>query len=312
MTQTTKPSERDDPNSGPHGADLGANFSFTNMPGDWSAYEDRISRVTAYIHDHLDKPLDLDRLAEIACLSRFHWHRIYRAIQGETVAQTLKRVRMTRAGFDLADGNGSLEAIGRRCGYPNQRSFSRAFSDVYGVSPSAYRALGRHIHFAEPNKEMNTLMYTVETKTLPALNTAGVLHKGSYYSIGESFEKLVGLASTRGLMPNIRGMVGIYYDDPMVTPEEELRSRASVIVDDVAVASYPLEAETLVGGTYAVLTHKGPYSDLPAAYDWLYSVWLKEQGHTLRAEPPYENYLNNPRDVAASELLTEICVPVAV
>lgn len=288
-----------------------ADFSFAMMPGDWSAYEDRIKRVTTYIHQHLDEPLNLDRLAEIACLSRFHWHRIYRAIQGETVAQTLKRVRMTRAGFDLAEQNGTLEVIARRCGYPNVRSFSRAFNDVYGVSPSVYRASGRHRPSTWSNPKASDIMYPVTIETLPPRLTAGLLHKGSYLRIGESFETLFGLAATRGLMPHMRGSVGIYYDDPMATPEEELRSRAALIVEDESVIDTPLEKETLAGGSYAVLTMKGPYSDLPAAYDWLYSVWLKENDHPLRAEPCYENYLNNPREVPASELVTEICVPIA-
>jgi hypothetical protein len=40
-----------------------------------AAYEARFNRVTAYIYDHLDDDIDLNRLAEIACLSPYHWHR---------------------------------------------------------------------------------------------------------------------------------------------------------------------------------------------------------------------------------------------
>lgn len=292
-------------------ADTGRDFVFTNMPGDWSAYEERINRVTQYLHEHIDEPLDLDRLAEIACLSRFHWHRIYRAIQGETAAQTLKRVRMTRAGFDLAEGTLSLDVVARRCGYPNQRSFSRAFTDAYDVPPGKYRSSGGHSRYTQTAHKVSNPMYTVEIETLPSRTIAGVLHKGSYQRIGESFEKLVGLAATRGLMADVRGMVGVYYDDPMATPEEELRSRAAFIVADDANIQSPLQAEKLEGGSYAVLTHKGPYSDLPSAYDWFYSVWLKDRDLPLRAAPPYEDYLNNPREVPASELVTKVCVPVA-
>ena len=280
------------------------------MPSNWSAYEKRIERVTAYIHEHLDEPLDLDRLAEVACLSRFHWHRIYRAIQGETAAQTLKRVRMTRAGFELAEGKLSLSAIALRSGYPNTRSFSRAFADIYGVTPGAYRDAGGHTHYAKPDKTASSTMYDVTVETLPERHVLGLIHEGSYQRIGETFEKLVGVAATRGLMPHVRGMVGVYYDDPMATPEKELRSHAGFLVEDDTLASPPLGTETLEGGNYAVLTMKGPYSDLPAAYDWFYSVWLKDNNHTVRAVPPYENYLNNPREVPASELVTHICVPV--
>ena len=60
----------------------------------WALYETRLRRVSAYIHDHLDEELDMARLAEIACMSSYHWHRIYRAIYGETLAATVKRLRL--------------------------------------------------------------------------------------------------------------------------------------------------------------------------------------------------------------------------
>ncbi|MBV6656497.1 MAG: AraC family transcriptional regulator [Devosiaceae bacterium] len=305
--QSNQPGKR--PSSGQPGTEPGSALA-VGSKGNWQAYEERVSRVTGYIHEHLDEPLDLDRLAEVACLSRFHWHRVYRAIQGETVANTLKRVRMTRAGFDLVESELSLAAIARRSGYPNPRSFSRAFADIYGVTPAAYRRSGGRGQSQKPHYRTDCTMYTVTVEDLPERSTIGLLHKGSYTSIGESFERLVSITATRGLMPHMRGMVGIYYDDPMGTPEDELRSRASIIVDDPTLADAPLEAETLVGGRYAVLTLTGPYSDLPAAYDWLYAVWLKQSDHALRAAPPYEDYLNNPRDTPASELITKICVPL--
>ena len=61
-------------------------------------YEARLSRVLDHIYDHLDEPLDIDRLAEIACLSPYHWHRIYQAMYGETIAATVRRLRLHRAG----------------------------------------------------------------------------------------------------------------------------------------------------------------------------------------------------------------------
>jgi AraC family transcriptional regulator len=63
----------------------------------WSDYESRLTRVITYIHDHMDEELDLNRLADVACLSPYHWHRIYRAMLGETVAETVRRVRIYRA-----------------------------------------------------------------------------------------------------------------------------------------------------------------------------------------------------------------------
>ena len=51
----------------------------------WADYQDRMNRVITHIYDHLDEELDLNKLAEIACLSPYHWHRVYRGLQGETL-----------------------------------------------------------------------------------------------------------------------------------------------------------------------------------------------------------------------------------
>lgn len=283
----------------------------------WSVYEARIERVIAYIHEHMDEPLDLDHLADVACLSRFHWHRIYRAVSGETVAQTLRRVRLARAGFDLSRTDMPLPEIARRSGYPNVRSFTRAFKSAYGVPPGEYRRVGGHNHFVNAIKDaknaMNTnvkLNYPVTIKPLDRRVVAGIVHKGSYFEINKTFETLYGTLAARGAMGAVNGMVGIYYDDPMAMPEAELRSCAGVFVDEDFNFSAPLQKQVLEAGPHATLLHKGPYSDLPAAYDWFYSVWLKGNGHAIRPQPPFEVYLNNPREVQASELLTEISIPV--
>ncbi|HEY4131192.1 MAG TPA: GyrI-like domain-containing protein, partial [Gemmatimonadaceae bacterium] len=58
-------------------------------------YEERIGRVIEYVFDHLGDELDLNRLAEIACLSPYHWHGVYTAMRGETLAATVKRLRLS-------------------------------------------------------------------------------------------------------------------------------------------------------------------------------------------------------------------------
>ena len=42
----------------------------------------------------LDEELDLDRLADVAAMSRWHWHRVYAGMRGETVAATVRRLRL--------------------------------------------------------------------------------------------------------------------------------------------------------------------------------------------------------------------------
>ena len=78
-----------------------------NRPVTRESYARRLNRVAEHIWAHLDAPLDLAQLAEVACLSPFHFHRIYRAMIGETVAETVSRLRLQRASMELARGPGA-------------------------------------------------------------------------------------------------------------------------------------------------------------------------------------------------------------
>ncbi|MEL4474531.1 GyrI-like domain-containing protein, partial [Shewanella algae] len=84
--------------------------------------------------------------------------------------------------------------------------------------------------------------------------------------------------------------------------EDKLRSVACVNADASAPVAAPLERRAISGGEYAVLHHKGPYAEMHKAYKWLYAEWLPKSGRKLRDALMFEEYLNNPRDVAPSEL----------
>jgi AraC family transcriptional regulator len=106
------------------------------------------------------------------------------------------------------------------------------------------------------------------------------------------------------------GMIGVYLDDPDLVATDKLRSYACVNAGKDIAAEAPLERRTIDGGDYAVLRHKGPYADMYKAYQWLYAEWLPASGRQLRDTVMFEEYLNNPRDVAPTELLTEIYMPL--
>ncbi|MBW0370454.1 GyrI-like domain-containing protein [Ensifer adhaerens] len=276
----------------------------------WATYEQRLHRVSDYIYGHLDGDLDLDRLSEIACLSPHHWHRIYRAVHRETLAGTVKRLRLQRAAADLAQTDLPVETIAQRSGYPNLQSFNRTFKAAYGLPPARYRKEGSHVAFETASTEGIPDMYEVTLKDVEAFDLVGVAHTGSYMEIGKAFETLYGTLFSRQLFRPDMEMIGIYLDDPELVPAEKLRSFACVSARGPMPAEAPLTPQHLDGGRYAVLRHKGPYADMPKAYQWLYGTWLPQSGRDIRDSLMFEKYLNNPREVAPTELLSEIYLPL--
>ena len=153
-------------------------------------------------------------------------------------------------------------------------------------------------------------MYDITIKTIPGMQAVTISHVGPYMQIGKAFDLLYGrLAASNLLSPGIRA-VGIYYDDPAAVAENELRSRAGVVTNNPIAIEAPLEYADIADGTYAVLRHKGPYADMKAAYQWLYGVWLAQSGREVADAPVFEEYLNNPRDTAPTELMTDIYLPL--
>lgn len=284
------------------------------MPAFQASYERRLNRVTNYLHAHLDEDLDLNKLAEIACMSPYHWHRIYRAFHGESVVATVKRLRLQRAATLLARSNMPVDEIAEFSGYPNLQSFTRIFASVYGLPPARYRKEGSHRQFPLPDELNADLQFPVTiSHDVPAMNLLCIEHTGNYMGISQAFDILNGCAASRQLFSANTRWIGIYYDDVMTVEEDKLRSKACISapfpLPDSATQA-PLSLTELRPGKYAVLTYKGPYSDMQPVYRWFFGVWLPASGEEVDDAPPFEEYLNNPRDTAPAELLTNIYLPL--
>lgn len=279
-------------------------------PNKRTNYSEHLGRVINYIYDHLDEEIDLHKLADVAHLSPYHWHRIYHAMNGETIAATVKRLRLHRAAGHLAQTSMSIDEVAEKSGYDSLQSFTRVFKSVYGMPPAQYRKNGSHAQFQPQNQGREPAMYDIAIKTIPGMQAVTMGHIGSYMQIGKAFDLLFGRLAARNLLaPDMRA-VGIYYDDPAAVAENELRSRAGVVIDNAIAIEAPLEYAAIPDGTYAVLRHKGPYADMKAAYQWLYGVWLEQSGREVGDAPVFEEYLNNPRDTAPTDLLTDIYLPL--
>ena len=60
-------------------------------------YEQRFLRALHYLENHYTDSIDLQRIADAAGLSPWHWHRLYRDVMGETLHTTVKWMRLHRA-----------------------------------------------------------------------------------------------------------------------------------------------------------------------------------------------------------------------
>jgi AraC family transcriptional regulator len=224
-------------------------------------YISRINRVIDYIEANITGDLSLDTLSSVANFSRFHFHRIWTAMVGETLHRFIWRVRVEKAASQLvAFPLKPFTDVAIDCGFSSSATFSRAFREAFDMSPSqwregrlqnskicktlrkdrkrlsneskAFHLISFHIDQATHNpiwrfemKAKSNLKAQVEVKDMPDYNVAYVRHIGPYAGNAAVFEamfnKLMAWAGPRGLLRFPETQAMSVYHDDPNVTEED-------------------------------------------------------------------------------------------
>jgi AraC family transcriptional regulator len=103
----------------------------------------RLRRVLQYMAEHLEDEISLDDLAAVACLSPFHFVRMFARRMGMPPHRYLGHLRLERAKTLLAVTRLPMADIAFACCFSSQSNFSRAFRRATGQSPLSYREVAR-------------------------------------------------------------------------------------------------------------------------------------------------------------------------
>ena len=104
-------------------------------------YLGRINRVIDHIEKHIGEDLSLEGLSSVACFSKYHFHRIFASMVGETLGDYILRLRLEKAAMRLlANRKATVTEIALDGGFANPSTFARAFRDHFGMSATAWRA----------------------------------------------------------------------------------------------------------------------------------------------------------------------------
>jgi len=276
-------------------------------------YERRILRVLRHIHDNLDGDLSLETLAKVACMSPFHWHRVFYGITGETLASCIRRVRMDRATFLLLQTKQSVAEIAVQCGYGNVQSFARSFQADFGLTPSKFRKSEIAYRASDPPKQSPFKTFDIEIKHQPEIRLVAESHDGDYQFLGRTISQLQARLKLREIeLGNEMAMAtAVLHDDPFLVPEPDLRSDIGFIISEETCLPEGFQEFRIAPSRCAVLHFTGPYVGLFEAYQFLYGQWLPKNNVEISDLPIYAMMLEDPREVARTDTRTDICLPLA-
>lgn len=275
-------------------------------------YAARINRAIDLIVQDLSQPWSLEAVSAASGLSPFHFHRVFKAVIGETPGQFVKRLRLERALYLMSHApRRTLTEVALQCGFSSSSDFSRSFRQHFGQAPrrfdlAAFRQ-ARRAEFErlmagtaprapEPPPEAgdNPDGFEVRLRDLPARTVAyrRVFQPYREGAAQAACEQLLAWAEARGLADG--QWLGYMWDEPEIVAMEDCRYDVAVVVDG------PLQPDGEVGRfdfppmRVAELVIRGDIHLEVRALDWLYQRWLPRSGYVPDDHPAFEAWIGRP------------------
>ena len=250
---------------------------------------ERFNKVIEYIEANLDKDIHLNFLASGFALSKYHFHRIFKALIGDPPARYIQKRRLSRAADDLIHTNKRIVDIAFDYGFNSHESFIRSFKTQYFLTPSRFRTEKPDFSYYEKCRisiiELNLsggkvkLRPKIERK--PDFSIAGLPYYGSdtkkIHSLWQQFWLMVQTGTIDLDKSGCRGVclhdldmrnneIFIYYAGIEVKPEDRIPQNFKTV--------------SIPESTFAVFTHKGPTAEIEQTYDRIYGSWIPGSGNT--------------------------------
>ena len=275
------------------------------------AYVERVNLAIDYVVSHLEEPLRLEDVSRAALLSPFHFHRVFRALVGVTLAEFVKRLRLEKALFMMAYARRpSLSTIALSCGFSSSSDFSRCFRQRFGVPPSAFDIRGwcnahrfeleatapgtaEQLHVDKLPTRNNPDAFRVRVRDLPARTVAYIRIRNPYRgdAVAKAAERLITWAERHALADG--QWLGYQWDNPEIARLDDCQYHVAVEAErftpkgEVGRFSFPpmVVAQVEVRGGLDLELR---------ALQWLFGTWLPRSGYVPDDHPCFEAWVGRP------------------
>jgi len=270
-----------------------------------------------YIEENLAEEVDYSEAAKRACCSTFHFQRTFFVVIGMTVAEYVRRRRLTLAARELSSSNARVLDVAVKYGYDSPDAFTRAFRNMHGLTPHAAREPGvqlvacPRISFQVILKGGNDMDYKIIEK--PAFDVIGVARrftteKGeNLVTVPAFWSELDKTQDMSALLKLNEGKAGAFTGGETLgvcLPEDENKNfRYAIAVEKPAKAKADgFEVIHIPASTWAVfgVSAAVPDSGIPDAihevYRHIVQEWFPSTGYEHANTPELEVYFRRYAD----------------
>jgi AraC family transcriptional regulator len=278
-----------------------------------------IQRAVTYIQTELrdDRIPSLENVAKAAGVSKFHFHRVFKLITGETCAQTITRLRLAKATAELKQANTSITQAAFAAGYGSGQAFAKAIRRELSTSASEIRSnperlsetIKTLIKPALSNSDQTPPFVQIEIASLDPLDVLIIRSEDVYPDLIDTYN---GLFEMAGGPQNVKAVLGLPHRDIETSQDGGFVFDAALVPHSaVPVTPDNVVAKRLDGGLYLLAQHKGLDADIPVTLDALYSHILMCSDIDLVDAPCVHHYIDDPEEIAEADCRTDIYVPIA-
>ncbi|MGJ7922533.1 AraC family transcriptional regulator [Neobacillus sp. LXY-4] len=275
-----------------------------------------------YIEDHLTGEIDFKEVARQAFCSEYHFKRMFSFLAGISLSEYIRRRRLTLAAFDLKDTNVKVIDIAIKYGYNSADSFTRAFQNLHGVTPSEARQTAYSLKAFPPmtfqlsikgGTEMNYRIVEKEAfRIIGIMKRVPIIFNGVNPEIASMWQSLT--------MEKINKLKGLSNVEPIglisaSTNFSEGRMEEKGELDHyIGVATTKECPENMAqlevpASTWAVFEAIGPFPEtLQNIWGRIYSEWFPSSNYEQKEGP--EILWNESKDTTSPTFKSEIWIPV--
>lgn len=272
-----------------------------------------VGKALWLIETRLASELSLADIAANSGVSRFHLLRAFGVATGQSVMRYVRARRLTEAARRLADGAPDILTVALDAGYGSHEAFTRAFRDMFGMTPEAVRARGcvLNLPLMEPVAMNNSLLIELDPPRIETGRTLLIAGIGQRYrfetsqGIPQQWEKF---APHIGHVP---GQVGSLSYGVCCNADGAGNFEYVAGVEVANFDEVPAEFSRVrvPAQRYAVFSHREHISRLRATVYAIWNKWLPTSGYQHADAPDFERY-DERFDPHTGNGVVEIWVPI--
>lgn len=160
---------------------------------------DSLQNAIHYMEDHLKDEVDYNILAQKSCMSSFYFQRIFSALCGYTVGDYVRYRRLTLAGTELSERKVKVIDVALKYGYETPESFTRAFKEFHGITPSQAKRNGDMLKYFSPLSVSITLRGGFMEKL--EKDSYRIVHKDAFIVLEKVEQHTVDYSTNKNTVP---------------------------------------------------------------------------------------------------------------